>query len=270
VLKTEKLAKTVTRLMLAKHSSGPSKLSMLYLIKPATSGTTGTTAAFGSALSSAGSLPVAISVGTSTKSGVLTMAPIVEEDSRWARYSYDQDDDLSNPGSTGGSTKSLVLSLVDAEGTQLDDVSDRIPRPPSSTTPKQPINSTGNIFDELQQMVNSEAKEAIIIAMFAYFGADAQNRLSIAQGILMIKRIGLIGANTTIPARCTDKTAAEEERALANIGLFGLLSAKLADKEGKGYLTPEDFFSVQVKLVFVPQSLGSALNLSQFAQILTS
>jgi hypothetical protein len=251
VLKTEKLAKTVTRLMLAKHTSGPSKLSLLYLIKPPPAATGAFGGSGAGSAGSAGSLPIIASAMTSTKSiGAPTMAPIVEEDSRWARYSYDQDDDYSNPGSTGGSTKSLVLSFVDSETSAVDDFSDKLPTVPSVTTPKQPINSTGNIFDELQQMVNSEAKEAIVIAMFAHFGADAQNRLPIAQGILMMKRIGLIGANTATPLRGAENAAAEEARTIANIGLFGLLSAKLADKEDKGYLTPEDFFSVQVKRIF--------------------
>lgn len=251
-LKTEKLAKTVTRLMIAKHTAGGSKLAALYLVPYDKH-----RAAAGAAKS-----PLPVAAGVSQRLSVRAMppmAPIAEETSE-----LDTDNNSVNSGTPEGADSTSTPSTQPT---------------PTSRVSKQSapvVSATGNKYDELQQMMNSEAKESVTVAMFDYFGADEHHRLTMEQFIYLLKKFGLMGANTTIPPMESIRnhsnnstkdnndnkdnkdnkdsgplspTAATSASGIANVGLFGMLVATFADRDNKGFITPEDFFTAQVMIL---------------------
>jgi serine/threonine protein kinase len=291
VLKTEKLAKQVTRLMIAKATSGSSKLAALFLHRmPPPHATASQPSPNGGW--AIGFSPAPTPRPPSTR-GLTTpaMAPILEEDESILRMGSEIEPD---------NAPSLPVTLSDAELASLGDFSANINAFSTRSSPHGSTTTLGtgvhSKFDELLQMVNSEAKEAVTAALFAYFGADAQSRLTMAQFILLLKRFGMLGADTSIsgtdhatsalsslapsavPSECPSPTtpatpatpattsssvstltvpslalpphiaraAHSNSSVMASVALSGPMMAKFADRESKGYITPEDFFTAQV------------------------
>ena len=251
-LKTEKLVKTVTKLMLAKHKSHSSKLAALYLHHNIYNTTIYTNNS--NSTSSSGSIPIRPPSMSLKSSASLTMAPIKEDD-----FNHSTNIDDINATTTTGTTSSIKAFPLSISTTSP------LTTNSTPTTPtKQVITPTGDKYDELMQMINSESKEIVTTAMFRYFGADSSGNLSIANFIRMIKRIGIIGMypNTTSSGSSSSDTSnTADNNATSTSGnstnsntstssgcveLFGLFAARFADRGNKGYVTPEDFYTIQV------------------------
>jgi hypothetical protein len=291
VLKTEKLAKQVTRLMIAKATSGSSKLAALFLHRMpqphATSSQPSPNGGWAIGFSPAPTPRPLSSRGFTTPA----MAPILEEDESILRMGSEIE--LDNAPSLPVTISAAVLASRGDSRAKNNAFSTRNSPHGSTTTLGTGVHSK---FDELLQMVNSEAKEAVTAALFAYFGADAQSRLSMAQFILLLKRFGMLGADTStsgtdlaasalsslapsaVPSECPSPTtpatpatpattsssvstltvpslalpppnaraAHSNSSVMASVALSGPMMAKFADRESKGYITPEDFFTAQV------------------------
>ena len=265
-LKTEKLVKTVTKLMLAKHKSHSSKLAALYLHHNIYNTTIYTNNS--NSTSSSGSIPIRPPSMSLKSSASLTMAPIKEDD-----FNHSTNIDDINATTTTGTTSSIKAFPLSISTTSP------LTTNSTPTTPtKQVITPTGDKYDELMQMINSESKEIVTTAMFRYFGADSSGNLSIVNFIRMIKRIGIIGMypNTTSSGSSTssDSSSTADNSATSTssnstttnstnsnsntstssntttssgcVELFGLFAARFADRGNKGYVTPEDFYTIQV------------------------
>lgn len=231
VLKTEKLAKTVTRLMIAKHKAGGSKLAALYLVPYDKNRAIPTNAP---PLRSTSQV-----LNLRALSMLPSMAPIAEEGAEL--------DDPNHDSSSVASSTAIVPDTASAATASVDGGSSEDSPVPQSSAPV--LSPTGNMLDELQQMMNSEAKEIVTLALFSYFGADEKHRLTFEQFVMMVKKFGLIGADTSIPSMEGPTSTSNVTSSIASVGLFGVLIAKFADKDNNGYITPEDFFTSQVLIL---------------------
>lgn len=290
VLKAEKLAKQVTRLMLAKAASGSSKLSEIFLHRlPSPPLSTTPDAVTNNVNSTRGHRRGGNGGGGGSSTprsllGALSMAPIQEEQEQEeeTQQGTERDDVCDDDDNTGLGGVEVFLS--DAEMVRLGDFGANVLHKDgicslrgashsnfgsTSSTAGVPATMTrsssggsssaaqSSKFEELQQMVNSEAKGVVTAAMFAYFGADERSRLTLTQSIALIKRLGLLGADTDVhkgvaagnninSSSSHRGTSAESNAEVSDVSLFGLLLAKFCDTDNSGFITPEQFFLAQV------------------------